>query len=445
MKKVLSILFALTLVCDFGLLTSCSGNNSSPVSNPTNNAAQSSVSLNTFSTYAGNDGNAQNYQDALAAWQANTGNKINDTSATSDETVKSRIRTDFSTGSEPDVLFYFTGADADTFLDKVVTISDIRKDYPNFASNMNEAAVPLATDGKWYAVPVNGYWEDFFVNKTVLQAAGVAVPGPDYTWDQFLSDCQKIKDAGYTPIAASFVDVPHYWWEFSIFDNTSPQTHNDIPASVADNAGKAWIDGMNDIKAVYDKGFFPENCLSEKDEVLQELFYSDKAAFLLDGSWRANTIKTRCSDANGNILPDKIKNFTLANFPSKGANRKATDMIGGMSSGWYITKKAWNDPAKKAAAIDFVSFLTSDEVVSKFTGTGACALKKGVTLDESTLCSLDKDIVDVLKNMTSATPAVQDAVAGDARNAMFQAIPQMLTGKITSEQLVGDFITSFKK
>ncbi|MDR1540353.1 MAG: ABC transporter substrate-binding protein [Clostridiales bacterium] len=464
MKKLLAIL--LSLACVFTALTGCTSGNTTPTAEPITAApaadptqapvqepaaseivveepVAASVTINTFSTYAGSDGNAQNYQDALKAWQDKTGNKVSDTSATSDENLKSRIRTDFSTGSEPDALFYFTGADADTFLDKVVSVADVRKEFPDYASNMKDDAVAFATDGNWYAIPVNGYWENFFVNKTVLEAAGVAVPGPEYSWDQFLSDCQKIKDAGYTPVTASFVDVPHYWWEFAIFNNTSPKTHGNIPKAADDDAAKAWIAGMNDIKQVYDLGYFPENSLSDKYESLQELFYTDKAAFMLDGSWTANAVKTRCSDDAGNINPDLIKNYTVCNFPSKTADRKSTDMIGGMSSGWYITQKAWNDPAKKAAVVDFISFMTSDEEVSRFTGTGSSALKNGVTLDSSSLSSLDNDIIASMVSATTYTPAVQDAVAGDARNAMFQAVPQMLAGAVTPEQLIDDFIKTF--
>lgn len=409
-----------------------------------NSANTNKVTLNTFSTYAGNDGNAENYQNAIKAWEEATGNTVNDSSATAEETVKAKIRTDFSTGAEPDVLFYFTGSDADDFLDKVVSIEDIRAEYPEYASNMNDDVMPKASNGVNYAVPVNGYWENMFVNKNVLAEAGVEIPGTDYTWEQFLADCQKIKDAGFTPIAASFVDVPHYWWEFAIFNNDTIDTHLNVPTSTTDEAGKAWVDGMQDIKDLYELGYFPEAVLSEKDEALQELFYTDRAAFMIDGSWRAGTIKTRASDADGNIDEERLDDFTVVVVPGKG-ERKATDMITGMSSGWYITKKAWDDADKRAAAVDFVTAMTTDEIVSQFAGTSATALKNGVTLDESTLDSLDKDVIALLANITGSSPAVQDIVAGDARNTMFQAIPQMVSGSVSPEELVQSFLDAFNQ
>ena len=141
------------------------------------------VEITVTTTFAGEDSNAQNYKNAVADWEAATGNTVSDTSATSDETFKTRIITDFETGSEPDVLFFFNGADANDFVNagKVVSIDDIRAEFPEYASNMNDDLIAASpADGKKYAVPVNGYWEAMFVNTEVLDAAGVAMPGADY-------------------------------------------------------------------------------------------------------------------------------------------------------------------------------------------------------------------------------------------------------------------------
>ena len=110
-----------------------------------------------------------------------------DTSATSDVTFKTRVITDFETGSEPDVLFFFNGADANSFIEagKVVSIDEIRKEYPDYAGNMNDDLITASlVDGKKYAVPVNGFWEAMFVNTEVLDAAGVSMPGANYTWER---------------------------------------------------------------------------------------------------------------------------------------------------------------------------------------------------------------------------------------------------------------------
>ena len=104
---------------------------------------------------------------------------------------------------------------------------------------------------KNYAVPSSGFWENMFVNTKVLEDCGVAVPGPDYTWDQFLKDCQTIKDKGYTPIACSLFEVPHYWFEFCVMNNGTLASQLDLPKTADDAVGQKWAAGLNDIKDLY--------------------------------------------------------------------------------------------------------------------------------------------------------------------------------------------------
>ena len=74
--------------------------------------------------------------------------------------------------------------------------------------------------------------------------------------------------------------------------------HNSTPAfarldieSADDEYGKAWVNGINDIKDLYEKGYFPDNTLTASDSETFELFTSDKAAFLIDGSWKVVVLK----------------------------------------------------------------------------------------------------------------------------------------------------------
>ena len=98
------------------------------------------VEIVVTTTFAGEDASAQAYKDGVKAWEEQTGNTVADTSASSDETFKTRVVTDFETGSEPDVLFFFNGADANSFIEagKVLSIDEIRTEYPEYASNLND-------------------------------------------------------------------------------------------------------------------------------------------------------------------------------------------------------------------------------------------------------------------------------------------------------------------
>ena len=387
------------------------------------------ITLSVTTTYAGEDSNAQIYKDSVAAWEEESGNKVDDSSATSDEAFKSRIVTDFEAGSEPDVLFFFNGVDSNQFVEqgKVVSVDEIREEYPDYASNMKDDLLGASpVDGVNYSVPVNGYWEGMFVNKQVLEEAGVELPTEDTTWEEFLEDCEAIKEAGFTPIAASLQEIPHYWFEYAIYNFQDPETHNTLPESADDEYGQAWVDGLNDIKALYEAGYFPENTLTATDAETFQLFTSDKAAFLIDGNWKIGGIAEAVDD---------IENFTVVGVPGKN-NRKTTDGIGGLSMGYYITRKAWEDEDKRDAAVSFVSYMTSDEVVSEFAGVSATALKNGAAPDTSEFNALQVDAIDFTAAFTGISPAVQDNLSAAAREPIFADMASIVQGDVDAADAV---------
>ena len=392
--------------------------------------ADKAVTLNVVTSYGGDDGNRKNFENAVKAYEESTGNKVNDGSATSNEEWKAKVLTDFETGSEPDVLFYFTNADAEPFISagKVVSLEEIRAEYPDYAGNMKDSMMAVAADGKQYAVPSSGYWENMFVNKKVLEDCGVAVPGPDYTWDQFLADCETIKEAGYTPIACSLVEVPHYWFEFTVMNNGTVENHPDVPAAADDAAAAKWAAGLNDIKALYEAGYFPANTLTASDAETVELFNSGEAAFLIDGSWKVGYFTENAEDLN---------DFAIAYVPGKG-ERSASEAIGGISMGYFITTKAWNDPDKREAAVEFVSQLTSDETLSTFVTTEVTALVNGAKPEG--LNPLQQSAADANANITAIAGAVQDSLTAEARGDLFANVQNVVTGKMSAEDAVASAI-----
>lgn len=449
-KKVISLVTAAAMVgsvfAGCGAAAPAESGTEASGSAPANEAVELSVTT----TYAGEDGNAQNYKDAVAQFEKETGIKINDSSANADETFKARIEADFQSGSEPDVLFFFNGADANSFIQegKVVSIDDIRKEYPDYASNMNDDLIAASlVDGKKYAVPVNGFWEGMFCNTEVLKAAGVEVPGADYTWKQFVSDCEKIKNAGYVPIAAALGEIPHYWWEYCIFNHTTPGTHLNVPTNIEEGNGPAWVQGMEDIKALYEKGFFPENTLSAKDGETFELFMADKAAFLIDGSWKVGGIASACQsdpEKPETLDTEKLDKFTVTYVPCNG-ERKATDLIGGLSMGYYISQKAWEDEAVRDAAVKFVSFMTEDARVAQFAQHTASALKKAPEVDSNAFNSLQIKSINMMAGVTSLTSAVQDIFNGQCRVSTFDGMPMIVTGEVSAADAVSEGLAAYSE
>ena len=443
MKKFLALLLAVLMVLSLAACGQTATPNDSQTadepkeSGTTEQPASTPVTLNVVTSYGGDDGNRKNFEAAVKAYEEATGNKINDGSATSNEEWKAKVLTDFETGSEPDVLFFFTNADAEPFItaNKVVSIDEIRAEYPDYAANMKESMMATAADGKHYSVPSSGFWENMFVNKTVLEACGVAMPGPDYTWDRFLADCQTILDNGYTPIACSLFEVPHYWFEFAVMNNGTLADQLEVPTlnedgTLHDDAvSQKWIAALNDLKDLYERGYFPKNTLTASDAETVAMFGDGEAAFLIDGSWKVGYF----NENHG----DELENYSVSFVPGKG-ERKATEAIGGISMGYFITRKAWDDPAKREAAVKFVETLTSDETLSTFVTTEVTALVNGAK--PAGLNALQQTAADVNAEITGVIGAVQDTISSEAKADLFGNIQKVVTGQMTAEEAVASAI-----
>ena len=396
-----------------------------------------SVTLSVSTMYAGNDSNTKKYREAVAEWEKKTGNVVEDESTTSDDSYKKRIIMEFQSGAEPDVLFFFNGVDANPLVQhgRVVSLEEIREVYPDYAGNMKESMMPASpSDGKIYAIPVNGYWEGLFVNKKVLEKAGVKMPDENTTWDEFMEICGTIKEKGYVPIAASLAEIPHYWFEFCIYNHQNTISHARVPESLYSAEGFAWMKGLEDIKAMYDDGLFPENTLSISDEQSMKLFLNGEAAFMLDGSWRVGAIEDL------GISDD----FAVTFVPGT-ETRRTTDIISGLSSGYYITRTAWEDPEKREAAVDFVEFMTSDEKVSEFAEVTATALVDGVQIDRESLSPFYLSCLSMVENATGSSEAVQDYVPTSYRAPIFENMSGIVRGVKEIPAAVEEVITAMKK
>ncbi|MCL2254575.1 MAG: extracellular solute-binding protein [Lachnospiraceae bacterium] len=373
------------------------------------------------------------FRNAYLEWEEMTGNVVIDNSTMYDEASKGKVLRDFETSSEPDVLYFFNGADANPFIKagKVISIAEIREYYPEYAMNMDDERIPAATDGVQYAVPVIGFWEALYINTEILAAAGVRRPGEDYTWEQFLLDCEAIKSAGFIPIAAALGHVPHYWWENTVFNHTTPETHLKIPEDFSDEQGQAWYRGMMDIQSLYDDGYFPANTLTITDDESFNLFVNGQAAFLLDGSWKLLEIVNTFNEDE-----DALDKFDITFVPTRGG-RRATDLIGGLSMGYYITKKAWDDPEKREAAVSFVKYMTSTEVVYRFAQHTATALIDELDMSERPeFSNLQAKAIKMVSQTTSYTRAVQDEFQGKCREPIFDGLADILAGDTDLESAI---------
>ena len=152
-------------------------------------------------------------------------------------------------------------------------------------------------------------------------------------------------------------------------------------------------------------------------------------------------IPTILAEKNG-----QPKNYAVTFVPGTEA-RKNTDIIGGFSSGWYISRKAWNDPDKRDAAVQFVEYMTQNSIIESFATItlGATSLKGKAQYIDTTYSAIQKTAVDMLEKKTSIVPAVQDRVDATVRSPLMDSIQDIVAGKKPIEQVLDRFIEDVKR
>ena len=366
--------------------------------------AEDGVTLRTISCFAGPDGSAEEYVAILKRYESMSGNTVIDNSSIIDETWKTAILKDFAAGNEPDILFFFAaGGDSAPILSRVVSLEEINAAYPDI--NLQEEDVLREPDGKVYAVPVRGFWEGLFVNTDLFDKYQAPLPKD---WASLLEAIRIFRENDIVPIAISLSDVPHYLAEMSVLacatkeeQQARPKTFEEVPAS--------WFEAMGVIRELAEAGAFADNAWRTDDESSTALFVAQKAAMKIDGSWLDSNFPHKMMDSLA-VLPMPLKN-------GEGAS---SCYVGGVSMGFYLTRRAW-DSGHRDAAVELLKELTSEESIWEL---GSSSLS-GKLLDSANDLQTGRQMVSPL----------QDAMNNRAREKwLLQCIPAVAEGTMTPEE-----------
>ena len=367
-------------------------------------AGAEGMTLRTVSCFAGEDAAAEVYVDILNRFEQETGNTVLDASSTSDEAWKSAVLNDFAAGNEPDILFFFAaGADSAPLLSRVVPLDEINRVFPENRIPENEAL--READGKIYAVPVRGYWEGLYVNTDLFEAYGAPLPE---NWDSLLEAVRIFRENGIVPIAVSLSDIPHYLAEMAILacagkaeQQARPRSLEEVPAS--------WAEAMRVIRELTEAGAFADNAPATYESASTALFLQRKAAMQLDGSWLASSIPAERMDAVA-VLP----------MPLRNGSGTSDCYIGGVSMGFYLTRRAWESP-RRDAAVQLLSALTGPESLQR--------------LGNSTLTGRLLSSAEEMQTGRQMVSPLQDAMNKNAREVwLLECIPAVAEGSMTAEE-----------
>ena len=267
----------------------------------------------------------------------------------------------------------------------------------------------------------------FLYNKKIIQEVGLDYEAnPPRTMEVFFADMEKIKNAGYIPIAADeaidgyayyFFQIAAYWWvQQNGFDPILAADRGE--SNFADD--QALITALNAYHDIWAKGYMNQDAATSSDS--WNKFLQGKVAMVP----RVNSFIKDAQDALGAenvgaiIPPDisdtaKIKNGT----------------IGGPGQDLVVAKNSKHPDI----AVKFMSFLNSkDEVLKLNEFQTKVPIRKDVTEADLKLepGSIGSKLIEWSKNYIFW---VDNSLSAAVVNDFNKLLPLVLTGKMTPEEL----------
>ncbi len=308
--------------------------------------------------------------------------------------------------------------DAGVAADLTDILTNQEKDwYNSFSGGIFER---ITYDGKIMAVPTNFAAACVFYNTEIFEAAGVKAPS---NYEELLSACQKIKEAGYTPISCSAGTA----WCLSMVAGYlcdrvgGPDNLKKIEDHQMEWTDPTFIDAGNKLKEL--SQYFQATAAGDSNDQATAAFYNGEAAMLIQGSWAI-------AQVNGNN-PDFESKCGVFQFPAVTGGADPNRMI--VKTDNLVMSSSTEHPD---AVIALMKYFT-DETAQKYTAEigGKIPVVNNVEIDYSKAPAQLSYVQDILANMTGTFGFYNESLASvEAGDVFDNAMVDIFLGNATSDE-----------
>lgn len=377
----------------------------------------------TFPTsWVGVSVNTEWFQDRLEAFNEEYGDsiKVNVEEIAGDQNYVDKLKVLYSSNSLPDT--FSTGGYnlIDSMKDQLVDLTDyVDDDWKKLAT---DACWDVnSRDGKIYGIPYTRQVIGYFYNKDLFAQAGIEKPAK--TWDEFFEQCDKLLDAGITPLS---MDTADSGWVTSLMlgamigamigesDEGEQFMNTMLPT---DYNTKEFIDAATRIQTMFQKYTTPD-AVGGKYENAASNFFMGQTAIIANGPWMISDFYDTSMVEDG--FADKVG---TAMYPG--------DVM--YNSGKIGFNVASKDEKTLDATLTFVKFLTNEESQLKMLEiTGDIPAMEGLTSD-----NVKPLVNEVIANGDKAAHSINDFQSLWYANVVDEIsiqYPLLAQGEITPEE-----------
>ncbi len=153
-----------------------------------------------------------------------------------------------------------------------------------------------------YAIPLNIAAACVFYNTEMFEKAGASVPK---TYDELLTACQKLQDAGYTPITISAGTAWCLSMVAGYLCDRNGLNLQDVKDHTTDWMDPKVIQAGEQIQEL--SQYFQKTAAGDDNDIATAAFYNGNAAILIQGSWAIGQINGSCEEG----FADKVGVFAF--------------------------------------------------------------------------------------------------------------------------------------
>lgn len=418
MKKLLSLCLIVTVLGT--ILMGCV----SKEINPNKSEEEKEIEIRIATMFGGTDPAAPVLKQQLESFHAANPHItiVNESMTSVGDEYRTVIKTDFSTGNEADVVFFYNGVDVQGIIDVggVVPYEEIWKTYPEVGENITDAVKEFMRekDGNLYCLPLTGFYEGLFVNKEIFDKYDLELPT---TWENFTKAVEVLHDNGEVPIAGP-LSQSLYMIEHLIYAEAGVIEYQ---STLDEGIPQSWIEGLDHFRSLYILGAFSEDALSMDVEAAQNLFIDGGAAMIFEGSWFIG----RCDEE----LRNKMTVVPMPTAP--GGDKDPTDVVAGYSSGYYVSRIAYDDEEKQEAVIELVTYLTSLDAISAIASANGGT--PSAVIESTDLEQIVLDGQTMVNNANAIALPIDSRLRPEAFNYIVKdGVPFIAYGEKTAEEVL---------
>lgn len=353
-----------------------------------------------------------------------------------------KIATGIAAGDVADIFEYKGGMLVNVARNNLaIPLNDILEEDKEWADSFRDGLFNDLTtaDGEILGFPVEfAVTTVLYYNENILKEAGYDAP-PE-KWEDFLVMCDKLNEAGYTPVA--FGNAAGWPVESDMFSKyANNMTGTDWFWNIKYGKGGGFtdpefIDSLNMLKEAYDRKMFNEDINTLEYSLGQQLYFDGKAAMLMDGSYAIRNILDGASK--------DIQDATQVSFFPYNENGKGDPKAVCGGAGWGMGINSKLEGRKREVAIDFCKRYFGPETAEARLKNGAFPATK---VEDYSFCDplMQRYLETIVDNYTDLAQCYSVHLPTNLINVFYNGLQDFMTGNLSAEEYAAEIQAEYER